>query len=182
MCHWLGVVCWKTLSDRNFWFICVHIKKKKKAVLAPIISLRSFIVLILFLEGLRLSGDWKSCAAGWRLSSACACSPVPSGCCCCTRSGLGRGSCRLGQVSEQQVGKAVHRRCSMGEMQNSVRHQQLASPLYLIICLLLSSGGVKLNLQIDHKDARWVNGAVLPADSKLSKALELETSSLLSNH
>lgn len=30
MCHWLGVVCWKTLSDRNFWFICVHIKKKKE--------------------------------------------------------------------------------------------------------------------------------------------------------
>lgn len=28
MCHWLGVECWKTLSDRNFSFICVHIKKK----------------------------------------------------------------------------------------------------------------------------------------------------------
>lgn len=88
MCHWLGVECWKTLSDRNFSFICVHIKK---AILAPIISLRSFIVLILFLEVLRLSGDWKSCAVGWRLSSASAWSPVPSGC-CCTRSGLGSGA------------------------------------------------------------------------------------------
>lgn len=27
--------------------------------------------------------------------------------------GLGRGSCQLGQVSEQQVGKAVHRSCSL---------------------------------------------------------------------
>lgn len=28
MCHWLGVVRWKILSDRNFWFICVQKKKK----------------------------------------------------------------------------------------------------------------------------------------------------------
>lgn len=154
MCHWLGVVCWKTLSDRNFWFICVHIKKKKKkAILAAIISLRSFIVLILFLEVLRLSGDWKSCAAGWRLSSAW--SPVPSGC-RCSHSGLGRGSCQLGQVSEQQVGKAVHRNCSMREMQNSVWPQQLASLLHFLLFIYLSSlGGVELNLQMDHEDARW---------------------------
>lgn len=55
--------------------------------------------------------------------------------------GLGRGSCQLGQVSEQQVGKAAHRSCSMGEVQNSVRPQQLTSLLYLIIYFLLSSRG-----------------------------------------
>lgn len=152
--------------------LCAHKKKKKKAILARIISLRSFIVLLLFLEVLRLSGDWKSCAAGRSLSSASAWSPVPSGC-CCTRSalgsGAGRGSCQLGQVSEQQVGKAVHRSCSIGEMKKSLQPQQLTSLLYLMIYFLLSSGG--LNLQIDHKDARdghtWVNGAALPADCKL---------------
>lgn len=174
MCHWLGVLCWKTLSDRNFWFICVHIKrKKKKAILARIVSLRSFIVLILFLDVLGLSGDWKSCAAGRRLPL-----PLPDLLCQVAAAapaqlwevGLGRGSCQLGQVPEQQVGEAVHRNCSRGEMQNSVRPQGLASPLYLIIYFLLSAG--ELNVQISHKDARdghaWVNGAALPADCKLS--------------
>lgn len=74
----------------------------------------------------------------------------------------GLARCQSSRWEKQFTEGALWEQCK-----NSVRHQQLASPLYLIICLLLSSGGVKLNLQIDHKDARWVNGAVLPADSKL---------------
>ena len=118
MCHWLGVVRWKTLSDRNFWFICVHTQKKNQAILAPIISLRSFIVSILFLEVLTLTGDWKSCAAGWRLSSASVWSLVQSSC-WCTRSRLGNGAggpaslarCQSGGWEKQFTEAVVWEKC-----------------------------------------------------------------------
>lgn len=88
---------WELCTGRHYQagtfdsFACAHKKKKNQAILAPIISLRSFIVSILFLEVLTLTGDWKSCATGWRLSSASAWSLVQSGC-WCTRSGLANGA------------------------------------------------------------------------------------------
>lgn len=85
---------WELCAGRHYQtgtldsFACAHTHTEKRAILAPIVSLRSFIVSILFLEVLMLAGDWKSCDAGWRLSSASAFSRVQSGC-WCTHLGLG---------------------------------------------------------------------------------------------
>lgn len=170
MCHWLGVVQWKTLSDRNFWFICVHTHKKTQAILAPIISLRSFIVLILFLEVLMLTGDWKSCASGRRLSSASAWSLVQSGC-WCTHSGLGDGAGGPASLARCQSSRWEKQFTEAVEWEKCKTQLNLSGwPLfYLPIYFSLLSRGV--NLQINHKDARdgqaWVNGAAFQLTASL---------------
>lgn len=174
MCHWLGVVCWKTLSDRNFWFICVHIKRKKVGNFGSHHITEIFHCLdIVFLEVLRLSGDWKSCAAGWRLSSASAWSPVPSGC-CCTRSGLESGAGKRVLPAWPGVraagGKSSSQKLFYGRSAklSSTSAANLSFIFNYLLFIIIKRG---LNLQVDHKDARdghaWVNGAALPADCKL---------------
>lgn len=143
MCHWLGVVRWKILSDRNFWFICVQKKKKNRAILAPIISVRSFIVLLLFLEVLTLTGNWTSRAAGWRLSSTSVCPvscarwlPIRSA---CWAPGL-RSRC-LGQVSEgRQEKRSSSQKPLSGHCQTL--HNLCGWPLYVcfIVCIYCHQG------------------------------------------
>lgn len=103
-----------------------------------------------------LTGDWKSCAAGWRFSSPSAQPLVPGGC-GSTRSGLGLPA----WPGIRAVGKGSAQEPLCGR-NAKLRSTLAAGPLALFICLLLFICLQGVRICGYYKDAgngqAWING------------------------